>query len=85
MDFLVIGVAPGIGVGYFGGMDWSQYESPLSRAKRLTQREVDRGNLKSWVMGDYDARDRHLSAIDRRAEFEVIDGGVRLIKSSSTL
>lgn len=59
------------------------HESPLERAKRLTQERVDRGELRPWVMGDVEARDRQLRADDRRAEFRVISGG--LLQSTCNL
>ena len=47
-------------------------ESPLERAKRLTQARVDAGQLYPWVMGDPEQRDRFNQARDRRSAFHVV-------------
>ncbi|MBB3297835.1 hypothetical protein FHT74_001460 [Rhizobium sp. BK109] len=47
-------------------------ESPLARARRLTQDRVDAGELYPWVMGDPEQRDRLNQARDRRSAFHVV-------------
>ena len=49
-----------------------QPESPLERAKRLTQRRVDAGQIYPWVMGDAEQRDRFNLARDRRGAFHIV-------------
>jgi len=65
--------------------DQPKHESPLSRARRLTQEQVDAGYLHPWVMGDEAARDRQNAAEDRRAEFRLIRGSQRRLQSRSTV
>ncbi len=52
----------------------SRTESPLQRAKRLTQDQVGAGQLYPWVMGDQDQRDRFNQARDRRGAFHIVGG-----------
>lgn len=47
-------------------------ESPLQRARRLTQERVDAGHLYPWVMGDPEQRDRFNEARDRRGAFHIV-------------
>ncbi len=49
-----------------------QPESPMERARRLTQEQVDAGRLYPWVMGDANQRDRFNQAKDRRSAFHVV-------------
>lgn len=54
-------------------METILHETAIDRARRLTQEQVDAGQLYSWVMGNPEQRDRFNKARDRRGAFRVVE------------